>query len=163
MKDYLHSILTWVDHNRWLFVGLLLAVVSSVWLMGCEVKTLSLIRPGEKVTAAAFETEAIDGSAELEYASEDLEANIKKHNRKVATFNAKIERGRADIQHQIEVREEISSTISGLVGSAVQGKIDPLQAVASIGTLAALLGLGGAWRDNRRKDKLLKKKGNGGT
>jgi len=153
--DILHKVLKWADHNRYVCLGILLAVVASVWLFGCQITTPSLTDPAEKVTAQQFEVQVVTEQAALEFKAEDLKNDLEKHNKAVLAFNQRVELGRADIEAQIELRENIVSIIGGLATSAAEGTLTPGAAINSIITLGMLLAGGGAILDNRRKNKVI--------
>lgn len=134
--DVLHKVLNWLDHNRYLAVTILLTAALSVWLVGCQPMTGSVLKPGEKVTAVELEREAVVVQA-------DVEAKLKQ-----------LELAQADIQRQVELRTQAIQILGGLAETATTGTFTPATGINAVVTLLGLIGLG-AVADNRRKDKVI--------
>ncbi len=141
--DGLHSLLKGVDHNRWLIVGLIVAVALSSLLIGCVPKTASILYPDRLVTAAELEREAVQIQG-------DAEAQL-----------AQLELARADLQRQAELRAKVIEIAGGLGTSLAAGQITPAAGIAAVIQLLALAAAGGAIADNRRKDKKITELKNG--
>ncbi len=136
--DYLHKVLKWVDHNRYKAFVLVVVVAVSVWLVGCEPMTSSVV-DGRPVAEVAFETEVATKQAEHK------------------VFLSKTKIGRADLQKQREVRQEAFDVLGGVVTAAATGTLTPQNAVGSAITMLGLIGIG-AIADKRRLDKKVEKK-----
>jgi len=138
--DGLHKVLKWADHNRGLAIALALAVLLAAWFAGCQPRTESVLNPGEKVTADVLQREAIVVKA-------DYEAKLKA-----------FEVAKADLERQYALRQQIVGVVGALGQTAAGGGLTPAAGVAGAIQLLTLAAAGGAVYDNRRKDKVIKKK-----
>jgi hypothetical protein len=155
--DALHAILKWIDHNRYVVVGVLVALALSAWTIGCDLKTVSLINPEVRATAAQLEREistiqrTLDGRAALiRQQAAALEADAQATNRDIAA-------AAADLQRQLDQRKAIIDAVAG-IGTAVA--TGGFTAPAAIGAVAQLLLAGlatGAAIDSVRKSRVINK------
>ncbi len=162
MNDVLHGALKWIDYNRYLAIGLVLALAATAWLVGCQARTTGLIAQ-EAVTRPAFERQVI--SVEQSFAARNvaLQAQIDTLNTEIAAANADIEAGRSHLDRQDEFRGSIVKFVGGALADAAAGTIDPGGLVTSaLLLLSAGAGLG-TFTDNIRKNGKIKelKAGNG--
>jgi len=146
--DALHAVLNWLDHNRYLAIGLLVAVLLSAGIVGCQPTTASLTTPGEKVTATELEREAVTVGADLAKRGASLEADV-------AAYNAALAAAAADIERQYAIRAAIVETVGSLGVAAAEGTISPAAGIGAIIQLLTLGAAGGLLLDNRRKDKVI--------
>ena len=169
MRDFLKPVIRWVDHNRYLTLGLVLLVAVLGWSFGCESLTKSLTDGGADVDRAAFVAEAEELQAGLEKDAISLAA---RHTAEVAELEADLKSGEAkiaigldDLNRQDEQRRQLIDFVGTLVTSAAAGTFNPATAITGAASLGALLLGGGAVADNRRKDRVITtlKNGNGDT
>jgi len=144
--DILHKLLKMIDHNRYAVMGLLLAAVLSIGIVGCQVRTASLIDPTRKVDAAELNREIITVKASLAARSGAL-------NTEVTALAEASQVAKDDLAAQQERRVFIIESIAGLGQVAAEGAISPASAIGSITQIALALAGVGLLADNRRKDK----------
>lgn len=154
--DVIHNGMKWADYNRGTLLGLILAVLACVWLVGCPATTQSLIRPGETVDAPALEREIITQQAAFDVESAAIAQRIAEYNTNVDAFNAKIEAAATHLQEQYEQRAAIVETLGSLVGSIASGGFSPAAGIGAVISLAGLGLAGGLGYDNIRKRKVIK-------
>jgi hypothetical protein len=146
--DFWHGILKWIDHNRWVVLGMVLTVMILLHA-GCQSKTASIFNPDQEVTRQQLNAEGDRAQAEIDVLWATLEV-------KMDTYSSALEAGHDDLDAKDEKKAQVSAFLGGLATSAVEGTFNPLQAVTSGVSLAALLVGGGAMLDNRRKDKIIR-------
>jgi hypothetical protein len=146
--DWWHRVTQWLDYNRGLFIGLLVAGIAAAGLLGCQVRTDSISRPGERVTAGQLDAEITMGNAELAKRQAALEADA-------ASFATRAEAAKADIERQAQLRATVIQTVAGLGQAAAEGSISPASAIGGLAQLLLLGAAGGLAFDNRRKDRVL--------
>ena len=156
--DFFSPVLKWIDHNRWLTVGIVLSVVVCSWGFGCESMTKSLSGEDD-VDRARFTAEIADVQAGLERDAVALQA---KHEAEIATLEAAVKSGEAkiaigldDLNQQDEQRQRIFEFVGSLVTAAAAGTVNPATLIAGAVPIVATLVGGGAVIDNRRKDKVI--------
>ena len=157
MKDYLHTILQWIDYNRYKVLGVVLAIAITGWLYGCEPKETSLIDPGKQVTYEQFQLEVVAETTGLNKKLADYETMGVKLQEDVNAFNAVVVQTEDNFAKQYEFRQKVIEFTGGIVTSALSGNpINIADTVATGITLLALLGGTGAYADKRRTDVVLK-------
>ena len=161
MNDLLHRGLKWVDHNRYLTLCVIVAVIATGGLVGCKAKTASLFyadpgNPAVTVTRPTFEREVIKAGTDFAARKVALQAQIEILNTEIAAVNTSIDAGRADLARKEEFRAGIVKFVGGAVADAMAGTVDPGGLVTSalllIGGAAGL----GATADNFRKNAKIK-------
>lgn len=135
--DVLHSILNWIDHNRWAVI-MPVGVVALVLSVGMgRPKTESVLHPGEEVTATQLEREAALFVKEQETTARLFE---------IAAEDLAVQAGR---------NEAILETIGGVATSIATGGVNVPALIAAVITLASV-GLNiGQKLDGRRKDGVI--------
>jgi hypothetical protein len=151
----LHSALNWLSYNRGLVFGLILALVCSLWLLGCEVTTQGLT-DDRQVTSHQLDQQAQALKASLEKRAADLDAQIAAYNIDVAALQAAYEAAQQDLERKLVARQQIVTTLGGFVTQLAAGTVDPVSAVGSVVGLLGLLGGAGLAVDNRRKDLVIR-------
>ena len=144
--DIVHKLLKLIDHNRYAVMGLFLAAILSIGIVGCQVRTASLIDPARKVNAAELDREIIAAKASLTARSDAL-------NTEVAALAEASEAAKDDLAAQQERLAFVIESIAGLGQVAAEGTISPASAIGSITQIALALAGVGLLADNRRKDK----------
>lgn len=126
---------TMIKHNRNTIYALIIAIILSIYLLGCQPKTSSLINPEEQVIRSVLEMEFEQLSKRIDVDHEQLEREMLKR------------------LNELERKEEINKAINA-AGKAFTstGEINPVGIVA---ILAAVFGVG-AVADNRKKDGIIK-------
>lgn len=130
-----------VDHNRGLFLGMIVTAAVAISVVGCKVTTTSPIS-GNVVTQGQLDAEASIATRDLQTQQAVLTA-------KAADLKDKLGPAYAELERKQEAVDSVVGTVSGLINSYVPA---PWQGVAATGFSALLLGLG---LDNRRKDRLI--------
>ncbi len=138
--DAVHETAKVVDRKRYLILGMVLAALSCLWIVGCPATTHSVLNPGEKVDAEGLKMEAVE----------------------VEALVAKLEVAQADLQKKQEMRLKAVEMIGAAGQAIVAGQFTPAAGVSAGITLAALFLGAGAIADKKRTDAVLKKK-NGET
>ena len=166
MSDWWHKLTNFLDHYRYTFMGLVLAVAAVGTLlgaMGCESRTVGLV-PGASgapvaVTRQELQLQVVDVEKTLDGQRVELDAAVAKHNRAVAAFNAKVELATADLERQDQLKREILDAAGAVALQAASGTFNPVGLIPiAVGILGGLVGIG-ATADNRRKDAVIKSNG----
>ena len=156
MKDLLHGLLTWIDHNRYVVISLVLSALligGMFGALGCSSMTLGL--GGDKVTRIEFNREAAEAKTDLAVRKIQLESALTEFNVEVAKLNADIAAGLADLDKQDTVRAGILELVGTTAPQIAAGTLNPWALLPiGIGLFGGLMGLGTA-ADNRRKDAVI--------
>lgn len=157
MKDMLHNLLKYVDHNRYAVSSIVAFIVIMAMILGtigCDVTTQGL--HNGPVTRTEFDRQVITAERDLTLGRIELERAVLAFNAEVAAFNSRVEMGYEDLEKKEAFRAEVINTIGGVITSAAEGTLNPTALIPiGIGLFGGLVGLGmGA--DNRRKDRVIK-------
>lgn len=155
MNDLLHAALKWMDYNRYVVIGILLAMLLVGGLIGCQPQTASLVAPGEKVTAIELQREVITIEAEFAKQRAGIEATTAALNADIEAYNANAAAAGADLQRQVDRNMMIIETAGSLGVAVAEGSFSPATGVAALIQAITLLGGACAVLDNRRKDKVI--------
>ncbi len=155
MKDYLHKMLNWFDHNRWVVICLVVALVTFGWMAGCQPMVPSLDDPTERIERPEFDRQVITAEKGLAVRRVKLDAAVASHNEAVVALNKQIETGYAGLEQQEELRQQFLDVLGAAALSGAQGTLNPLTLIGpGIALLAGAVGIGfGA--DNIRKRKVI--------
>lgn len=153
--DILHSILKWMDYNRGLLISLAIGLSASAWLVGCDVKTASIIDPTRDVTAAQLDREITTLQGQLDKRAAAIVAMEADYNSDVTAANANIAAANADIEAQIQLRLKLIEMAGGIGSAVASGGFTAPAAIGSVVQLMTLLATGGLVLDNRRKDRVI--------
>jgi len=156
MKDGLHSTLTFVDHNRYVVIGILLAMLLAAAVPGCQVTTASTLLAGEKVTGDELAREVAVAESDFAKRRAGLDAEATALNADIEAHNTTVEAAEADLQRKAEFRASIIETVGSLGVAAAEGTVNPAAGVGAIVQLLTLGAAGGLLADNRRKDKVIR-------
>ena len=141
--DTVHETGKWIDHNRGLVAGLLVALLIAVPMVGCQLRTVGLL--GEKVTGPQLQAQVTARLAEL-----DAE---------VAAVIATGEAGAADLERQQTIRDAVINWGAGAIPALAAGGLPALTSLLPtlllIGAGSATAGMG---YDNRKKGKEIAKR-----
>lgn len=138
-KDYLHDFLNWVSYNRGAAVGVVASIAVSIYMLGCEPQTVSILDPSKKVTACQLEREIV--TIESDYAEKVKIAELAKK----------------DLEEQFAFRAKLVELAGGVGNIVASGTPSTGGVVGSLVQIISLIGAGALFYDNRRKDALLKK------
>ena len=162
MPDFVHVLLRYLDHNRYLAAGLALAILMLVYTAGCQPRTASLLDPQQDVTLGQFAAEIDQHTLTLDQKRASLDQAVTAYNAEIDHFNQSAQRGYADIQEQQAFRMQIIDTLGGVAMQAAEGTIHPASLITSLFSLASLAAAAGLGVDNVRKDRVIKKMKVGG-
>jgi len=125
MNDVWHSVLKFIDHNRYSVIGLVLVAVAISCMVGCTSNVRSLMGDGQSVNRETFEREVIDEDSKLAQEKVRLEAEVAALNVRVAAFNQKTEDALVSLDRQDEMKATVLDLFGGAIMSAAQGTINP--------------------------------------
>jgi len=156
MSDLVHIALKWMDHNRYLASGVVLAGVTLAGLAGCEPRAVSPF-DGQPATQAQLHAQAQAyqaqletqlRSAELTYQQTlaQLEADAAAHQAHAQAALEDIQRRKQALMHVVESLAQITSAATGPSYASMIG--------SAVGIAGVLLGAGAA-ADSRRKDQII--------
>jgi len=152
--DVLSGSIKKLDHNRFTWLGFVLAVTCIGWIVGCQPKTES-ISTGELVSSSAFQLDASKLSSNLETRIIKLKSDIEQVNQEIEFHNDSIDRGIEDLQRQDEMRAQLVELVGGAVPGLISGSLNPASLVSTGVSLLALFGGVGAVVDNKRKNDVI--------
>lgn len=151
MKDYLNALIervkapgfvkSLVDHNRGMFVALVIAGIVAVVGLGCQPKITSPLS-GKSVTRDQLDSE-------LTIAKRDLEGKVAEAAKEAANLKDRAGPAYAELERKEAAAQGAIAIIDGLIQQNVPA---PFSGVAGMALSAVLLGLG---IDNRRKDAVI--------
>ncbi len=156
MTDLLHASLKWIDHNRYVASGALLAGTTLLVLTACEPKAVSPF-DGQPATQSQLIAQAqsyqaqLNGqlkTAELTYQQTlaQLQVDAASHQAKAQAALEDIEQRKQAIRLAIESIAQFASTAAGPQYASMLG--------SAVGIAGVLLGAGAA-ADSRRKDQVI--------
>ncbi len=154
--DLIHKGLKFLDHNRGLATGLAAGIVMAALMFGCQPTTGSLLEPGVKADAAAFEREAITKANDLAIVRITIVAAMDKYNADAASVNEEIEAGWADMERQRERTAAALEVLGGLAQAGVSGELTPATAIGSVISLIVGSGMVLAGWDVVRRGRVIK-------
>ncbi|MBN2591594.1 MAG: hypothetical protein JXA96_17140 [Sedimentisphaerales bacterium] len=150
MKDWLHSILKVIDHERGKVIALILAVAIVFGVWGCEIKLTSPISD-KKVTIEQFETEVQAKKIEFESKLNLINADMQQ-----LLSNADITK--AQFAKWQDFKTQAFDILAGVVTTAAGGgQVNIAQVVASLVGLGGVgMAVGGLY-DSKRKNDIIDK------
>lgn len=161
-NDVVHTVLNFVDHNRYAVASVLVFILAMglvLNLTGCQATTAGLITTADgqtpKVSIAEFQRQALVGEKDFAVHRIELDAQIAAFNEEVKTFNDRVAAGLDDLTRQEEFKQQLVDTLGMVAVNVTEGTFNPTALVPiGIGLLGGALGLGTS-ADNRRKDKVI--------
>ena len=153
--DFLHRILNWIDHNRGVVTGLVLAGLLSVGFVGCTPRTDSVLVPGTKVTAAELDREVVVLDSQFSRRQAMLDNEAKLLMTDMVSSQAALTAAEDDLSAQYELRQNIMDLAGGLVTAGIEGTLSPATAIPTVIQLITLLGGLGLGYDNFRKGRVI--------
>jgi len=160
--DVLHTVLNWMDHNRYTLASVLVFIVMMgivVGMTGCQSVTSGLVAAADgtapKVSRSEFQRQTLVGEKDFAVKRIELDGQVAAFNEEVAAFNERIQTGLDDLQRQDEFKQQLLETLGTVAIGATDGTLNPVSLVPiGIGLLGGALGLGTS-ADNRRKDQVI--------
>jgi len=153
--DILHTLLKFADHHRYTLIALAICIGLSGWLVGCQVKTQSVVDPAATVTPTQLAREVVFMQGQFDKQAASIEGATATYNAEVDTFNALITEAEADLTMKIERRRKIVEVLGGLGTLAAEGTLTPLAAIGSILQLLLAGGVAGLGADVIRKNRII--------
>jgi hypothetical protein len=154
MKDYLHTALNWVDHNRYKFLALAVIALIAVYGVGCESTATSLVS-GQQVGQTQFTAESATITSDLEAQRIRLEAEVLAFNEKAKAAAAQIEAGQAEITRKNEIKTQLFELGGSVLTAWATGGVTTPALIGTLVTAGGLLfGIGG-YADGKRKDVII--------
>ncbi len=151
--DILHSMLKWLDYNRGLVAALVLGVIASAWLVGCDVKTGSILDPTRQVTPSQLDREITTLQGQMDKRASAIKTMEAEYNADVTAANQNIVAANADLDAQEALRLKLIEIAGGIGTAVASGGFTAPAAIGSVVQLLTLLATGGLVIDNRRKDR----------
>lgn len=155
--DWLHKILTVLDHNRFLvmsIIGIALCATLLFSTQGCESTTLPLLGE-ENITRQELAQQAIQVQTGLDKKKAALDGGIAAYNLEVEALNQQIEAGMADLEAKDKIRADLLNVVAIVGEQAGAGTLNPYALIPlGVGIFGGLLGIG-AGLDNRKKDAVI--------
>jgi hypothetical protein len=153
MTDWLNTLMEWlhapawlkaiIDHNRGLFLALIVLAATVIWAGGCQPTTVS------PISGAQVNRDQLDAEASI--AVRDITTQQAALDAKAADLKDRLGPAYIDLQRQEQLRTNILTEISSLINTYVPL---PWSGVLATGLTTILLGLG---YDNQRKDSVIAK------
>lgn len=135
MTTLLETIKRWIRHNQAMMIGVILALIFSLWFFGCQSRTQSLINPEMKVTEDELNIEYTSALAKLEAEMDHLKA----------TTEVRLQ----DLHRQDVFKQAL---FQNAILIAEGGNPNPLGLLSLLGTIFGI----SAVIDNRRKDGVIR-------
>ena len=161
-NDAVHSVINWIDHNRYTVASVLLFILTLgivTSLTGCESATTGLVAASDgttvKVSRSEFQRQALVGEKDFAVKRIELDSLMAAFNEEIKAFNQRVQAGLEDLAKQDAFKSELLDTIGVVAIGATEGTLNPAALLPiGIGLLGGALGLGTS-ADNRRKDKVI--------
>jgi hypothetical protein len=148
MKDWLHSILKVVDHERGKVIAIILAVAIVFGAWGCEIKLTSPISD-KKVTLEQFE-------AEVQAKKVEFDSKLNLINAEMQQFLTNAEITQQDFAKWEEFKTQAFDILAGVVTTVTGGgQVNVAQVVASLIGLGGVGMAVGSLYDSNRKNKVI--------
>ncbi|MFG0247641.1 MAG: hypothetical protein ACF8OB_02050 [Phycisphaeraceae bacterium JB051] len=155
LPDLWHNATLFLDHYRnWIFC-LGFALLLGGYLVGCEVKTSSLIDPSRTVSSRQLQTEANNIESQYRQREKLLQLELEELTIKQQDFNAQLALAVEDLQTKTQQHQQIIDTLGGLAAQAAQGNANPISALTTIISLISAGSAVGLGLDSLRKDRVI--------
>ena len=136
-RDVLDKMLKWISYNRYKALALLLAVLASGWLIGCQPKVISPLT-GEKVDHLILEAQVTQAQADFTGQRAQLDTEIAAYNARVEAFTQQSEQAQEELARQYKLRENVINTLGEFAVGALAGNLNPVNAVGTVSLLVVL-------------------------
>jgi len=157
MVDLWHKLVKIVDYERGKIVGLAIALLIGISIVGCEPK---IDNPwdaaGPKIDRMELQLLSVQQEHELAKALAQYEAVGKELEARVAAYNQSLELAEAEIDRQLELRQKFIEIGGGIASTLLTG--GTINAAAIIASLIGLSAVGfgtGAVVDKRRANRII--------
>ncbi|MAX26864.1 MAG: hypothetical protein CMJ19_20415 [Phycisphaeraceae bacterium] len=157
LPDLWHNVTCFLDHYRNWILCLIFALMLGGYLVGCEVKTNSLIDPTRTVSSRQLQNEANKIESEYRQREKQLQIELEELTLKQQDFNAQLTIAVEDLETQTKQRQQIIDTLGGLAVQAAQGNANPISALTTIISLISAGSAVGLGLDSLRKDRVISK------
>lgn len=155
MKDVIHSILKFIDHERYKVICIILAIISVFVMVGCEIQTTSPIS-GQEVTRQEFTVEVNNQTAALEQERLKIEGLQAQYNLEVEELNQRAALADEDFTKKEVIRQKFLGVTAGLAMTAASGgTVTGAQVLSALITLGGIGGTVGGALDAVRKNKII--------
>ena len=153
--DILHEVHNWMDHNRWLTAAIVVFLIATMAVAGCQPKTTSLLDPELRVTPAQLDREWIIVLMGLDNQAAVLTDLTNRYNRDVETAKAQLAAANKDLEAQIAQRQRIFEAVAGFGTVLTQGGFTTETALGSLLSIGLGLGTIAFGLDSRRKSAVI--------
>jgi len=159
--DWFHSMAKFLDYNRGIVFGLLIAAALAAGIIGCQPKTQSLLTPPDRVTATQLEREIVIVQADIKKREAKIVSDSSELEADIAAVNEQVDAAVADIERQVELRKTIITAVGAIGADVAAGTITPAGAVNAVISLLLIGSTGGLALDNLRKSRVIREQKNG--
>lgn len=156
MRDSWHALLKSADYHRGVLAAAMIVTALASYLVGCEVKTSSLISPGDRITPQQLVAEGQLIESNLAKRRNNLVREVSDFNEDVVRFNEATDAAVSELKRQHELRQQITQTIGGFASDAIEGRFNPISAISALVTLITVGTASGLMLDNVRKNRVIK-------
>ncbi|MBL4700317.1 hypothetical protein JYU15_01420 [bacterium AH-315-I18] len=154
--DLWHKSTSFLDHYRSFILSLIFTGLLAGYLLGCEVKTPSLIDPAQLVSAAQLQSEAHKLQAQYTQREKQLQLQLETLTLEQQDFNTGLITAVNDLETKTQQRQQIIDTLGGLAVQAAQGTANPISALTALIGLVSAGSAVGLGLDSLRKDRVIK-------
>lgn len=154
--DLWHNFTSFLDHYRNFILCLVFTGLLAGYLLGCDVKTQSLIDPTRNVNAAQLKVEAHQLEALYAQREKELQLELESLALKQQDFNTDLAIAVENLETQTTHRQQIIDTLGGLAVQAAQGNANPISALTTLISLISAGSAVGLGLDSLRKDRVIK-------
>ncbi len=157
MTDVWHKLMKFMDYERGKVIGLALALIIGLSVIGCDPKVANPFEPGgPKVSATELELAAIQIEVGLQKELSEYEALGVQLDAKVIAYNAQLEVGQDAIATATQRQNKFIEIAGGLATTLLTGgTVNAAGIIASLVTLAAVGAGAGAVVDKRRLNGII--------
>lgn len=155
--DLFHKVTNWIDHNRGVFTMVIVGIVVSVGIVGCQPTTTSLLNPERKVTVAELDREVIILDQQFSKRASIITTLRDEFNFAVLSKNAEISMAEEDLERKYEARAELINIVGGVAATIASGAtLSPPAIVSTVLSVVGLFAVGGLGYDNVKKGRKIK-------
>jgi outer membrane murein-binding lipoprotein Lpp len=156
IRDWFHSALKHIDHNRWTYILITVVLVGTFWMAGCQPQTSFSPLGQEEVTAQELEQAVVQQTSEFEQRKLQLQSDVSALNEQIRAFNQQVEIAEADLSKQQQMRADFLRLLGTGLSDLAAGTLNPAAfIIPGLSLLGAAFGVGKTI-DNRRKDKVIR-------
>lgn len=139
--------------------ALVASIIFATFVIGCQVTTDSIERPGQQVTQDTLNQEIVRAQARLDQEAADVNKAAAKLAADQKQTQGQIDASTAEAQRKVNERKALIAAVPGAImsiaGQVATGHIDPLSLAGNlIATLMVPLGLGATVDTVRQRQKV---------